>query len=73
MIKTSKIDEETASIPSLKTGETGRVEAFCTLDATSAKVTDIEATTSIETYGVYYKETQTTYRTRLASFSYLWI
>ncbi|MCK9591093.1 MAG: FxLYD domain-containing protein [Methanoregula sp.] len=58
-----KIDEETASLPSLKTGETGRAEAFCTLDAISVKVTDVKATTQTETYGVCYKETSITYRT----------
>ena len=52
-----KIDEETASLPSLKTGETGSADAFCTLDATSVKVTGVEATTQTETYRVYYKET----------------
>jgi len=32
-------------------------EAFCTLDATSVKVTGVEATTQTETYRVDYKET----------------
>jgi len=54
MIKTSKIDEETASVPSLKkTGETGRVGAFWTLDAGISKGNWCRSNNlKLKTYGV---------------------